>query len=331
MEILNSKLLTFDDVLLVPQYSEMESRALVDVSTNLNRLRLDTPLVSAPMDTITNGEMAVAMARFGGLGIIHRYQTLKEQLTQAETALSYGEDLSGPVGVAVGVKKDYIERAKAAQSAGCNVICVDVAHGHHFLVERALKSLRDSGIYVHLMAGNIGTFQSYIDLADWGADSVRVGLSYGSVCMTKNVTGFGMPTLQAIIDCSLARTLLGRGPAIIADGGIRSSGDIVKALACGADAVMLGFLLAGTKECPQIKQVKDGWAQPIIRGMASKSAQQQYKGSFSNVEGTIKYVEPKGSVSLVITQICDGIRSGVSYSGGRNLKDLRAKARLARI
>ena len=237
--------LSFDDVLLTPLYSSIESRGQVDISSALDeKTTLSMPVISSPMDTVTEQHMAASIGKAGGMGIIHRYNTPKEQATLV--AASIALDRSVPVGVAVGMTGDYIERARKCVMAGADVVCIDVAHGHHAVMERCLKSLKDTIPGIHLMAGNVATLEAFDALASWGADSIRVGIGGGSICSTRMVTGHGLPTFQSVLECS--RTTY--ETKIIADGGIKTTGDMVKALAAGADFVMVGSMLAGTKETP---------------------------------------------------------------------------------
>ena len=207
------------------------------------------------------------------------------------------------------------------------MICVDIAHGHHTLMRHALKTLRNTlGSRVHIMAGNVATLEAFNDLSDWGADSVRVGIGGGSICSTRIQTGHGMPTLQSVINCARSD----RDTMLIADGGIRTSGDIVKALAAGADFVMLGSLLAGTEETPGDTIYDKGGQRKVYRGMASKDAQLDWRGHTASEEGVSSTVPYKGEVSDILASLEKGIRSGLSYSGARSLKELRAKARFIR-
>ena len=235
------KSLSFDDVLLEPKYSDIESRAQIDVSNYLDEYTyLSLPVVASPMDTVTETEMATAISKVGGLGVIHRYNTIEEQVILAKKT-------KGHVAAAIGVTGDYEARAASLVEAGCRILCLDVAHGHHALVRTALKTLRQNlGDKIHLMAGNVATLEAFNDLADWGADSIRVGIGGGSICSTRINTGHGVPTLQSVMDCARSN----RDAKLIADGGIRNAGDIVKARASGADFVMLGSMLAGTDESP---------------------------------------------------------------------------------
>ena len=310
--------LTFDDVLLLPQYSTIESRNNVDLTNNLDSdIRLKIPIISSPMDTITEVKMASAMSAVGGLGIIHRYNTIEEQAAMVRK-------VSGLVGAAIGITGDFEERSAALYDAGARVLCLDVAHGHHVLMERALKTLKDTyGRDVHLMAGNVATLGGFNDLADWGADSIRCGIGGGSICTTRIQTGHGVPGFETILECAKSD----RDAKIIIDGGIKSSGDIVKALAAGADFVMLGSLVAGTTETPgQVITYTDGSKRKAYRGMASKKAQEAWRGKSSSPEGIATTVHYKGSVINILEDLVGGIKSGCSYSGVSNLKELRTNS-----
>ena len=314
---------SYDDVLLVPKYSDIRSRSEVDISTDLgNGLSINLPIISSPMDTISETPMAIAMSSQGGISIIHRYNTVQEQARLVEE--STRRDGSLKVGAAVGVTGDYVQRAMTVYRKGASFICVDVAHGHHILMKEALSELRSAlGKDVHIMAGNVATIEGVNDLSDWGADSVRCNIGGGSICSTRIQTGHGLPGLQTILDC--ART--DRDVSIIADGGIRNSGDIVKALAAGADAVMCGSLLSGTNETPgKVIEEHDGTRWKVYRGMASKEAQIGWRGKYSSFEGVSSRVPYRGSVRSILTDIETGIRSGLSYSGSRNIKELQLNA-----
>ena len=318
--------LSFDDVLLTPLYSSIESRGQVDISSALDeKITLSMPVISSPMDTVTEQHMAASIGKAGGMGIIHRYNTPKEQATLV--AASIALDRSGPVGVAVGMTGDYIERARRCVMAGADVVCVDVAHGHHAVMERCLKSLKDTIPGIHLMAGNVATLEAFDALASWGADSIRVGIGGGSICSTRMVTGHGLPTFQSVLECS--RTTY--ETKIIADGGIKTTGDMVKALAAGADFVMVGSMLAGTKETPgEIFVGKESKKYKVYRGMASSAAQKSWRGKSSTPEGVSTTVPYRGSVEGVFKDIAGGIRSGLSYSGARSLEELRGRASFIR-
>ena len=317
---------TYDDMLLVPQYSDIKSRSEVDLSSDLSaHVTLKLPILSAPMDTVCEGEMAVTMARTGGMGIIHRYNSIDEQVRLAREVSDRGERCFA---AAVGVSGDYQERAASLVDIGVSTLCLDVAHGHHILMKNALQYLRTKfGTSVTLIAGNVCTLEGVNDLADWGADAVRANIGGGSICSTRIVTGHGLPGLQTIFDC--ART--DRDVKIIADGGIKTSGDIVKALAAGADFVMCGSLLAGTEESPgQVITMPDGTRMKEYRGMASKDAQMSWRNRSSTPEGVASYIPYKGSVVDILRDLEGGIRSGLSYTGARNLSELQNKAQWSR-
>jgi len=318
--------LTYDDVLLTPQYSDVESRKEIYIGNFLGdgpKIKLDLPIISAPMDTVTGPDMVVAMAKAGGLGIIHRYNSIEEQCQIVKDAWEKVET----IGAAVGVTGDYLKRASRLVHNGARVLCVDVAHGHHKLVERAIKSIKEMwGDRVHIMAGNVATLEAFNDLADWGADSIRCNIGGGSICSTRIQTGHGMPGLQTLFEC--AKT--DRSTKIIADGGIRTSGDIVKALAAGADFVMLGSMLAGTDESPGEKIVTLKGVQKEYRGMASKEAQLDWRGKFSSNEGVSTLIPYKGQVEDILEDLKNGITSGLSYSGARTILELQAKAKFIR-
>ena len=309
----------FDDVLLVPKYSDICSRKEVSIDSSLsNRVTLNIPIISSPMDTITESVMATEMNNLGGLGIIHRYNTIEEQASMVSNV----EGIHAAA--AIGVSGDYLERASSLIDAGANLLCIDVAHGHHSMMRHALKTLRNTfGYDIHIMAGNVATLDGFNDLADWGADSIRVGIGGGSICSTRIQTGHGMPTLQSIIDCSYSD----RDATLIADGGIRNSGDITKALAAGADAVMLGSLLSGTNETPgDILFDDSGKKCKAYRGMASVEAQIDWRGHASSVEGVSSVVSTKGSVSNVVGGLVTGIKSGLSYTGSKTIKSFQSSA-----
>lgn len=319
--------LCFDDILLVPQDSKVNSRKEVDLSMDINRGKMILPVISAPMDTVTEENMAVAMGRAGGLGIVHRYMSIGAQCKMVYGAWEY-EGL--PIGAAVGAKDDYLERAEQLVTSGACVILVDTANGHSDYAINAVKQLRSElGTSVHIMAGNVSTRDAYINLALAGADSVRVGIGGGSVCTTRQVSGHGVPTLASVIDCYEAkRSFRGSNlPGIIADGGIRTTGDMVKAFAAGADAVMVGSMLAGTTETPG--EVING--RKSYRGMASASAQQDWRGFVGGAEGVDTTTPTRGSVYDVLSDIRAGIQSGCSYSGVDRLADLANKAKYVRV
>ncbi len=326
------KALSFDDVLLEPQYSEIESRDDVDLSVAMGPFNFEIPIIAAPMDTVCGPEMAAAMASRGGLGILHRYCSIEEQVDMVKRFNDLTA-ITGEVGAAIGVTGDYYERFCSLAWKGVKIFCLDVAHGHHVNVKRALKFLRaNSADNIHFIAGNIATAQAYGDLAEWGADVVRIGVGSGSLCTTRTQTGHGVPTLQSVMDCAKEKIplLTWRNPPIISDGGHKNSGDIVKALAAGADFVMLGSMLAGTDEAPgstTFCQSDDGKEYRFYRGMASREAQEGWRGSVRSIEGVSTKIPYKGSVKDILDIIEMRIRSGLSLAGAQNIKELQQKAK----
>lgn len=313
-----SRGLTFDDVLLVPNYGNV-SRDDGSVETALGSHPFDIPLISANMDTITGVEMAIAMAKLGGLGILHRFMSVEENVTAYRSTLG----LLGPrggVGVSVGVGEEEVRRAEALYMAGARLFCVDVAHAHCKLAGKMIKYLRPFND-IFIIAGNVATYGGADYLVGCGADAVKVGIGAGSVCTTREVTGFGVPQLTAITDCARIDR------PVIADGGIRTSGDAVKALAAGATMVMLGEMLAGTDETQAL-------AKGRYRGMASTEAREDYfkgESGWRAAEGITIKVEPKGSVAAVIREIVGGIKSGLSYAGAKDLNELRRKVQFIEV
>ncbi|GAB4528703.1 MAG: IMP dehydrogenase [Anaerolineales bacterium] len=457
--------LTFDDVLLVPQRSAITSRSAVDTSTELVAgIKLAIPIVGANMDTVTEAPMAVALAQIGGIGILHRFMSIEEQVAQVrqvkrsesfvvenphtipphislaearrtmqqegigglvvvnedgcllgllttrdvllapddslpvEAAMTprdrllvatEGEqwesarqilyehrieklplvderdrvvglitskdiiklnehpqatkDAKGRlrVGVAIGVHPEDLERAVSCVQAGADVLVLDVAHGHADLALEMVQAVKRRLPDIPLIGGNVATPEGVRDLVAAGADAVKVGVGAGSICITRIVTGFGVPQLSAIMEC--AREAQRLGVPIIADGGIRTSGDITKALAAGASTVMLGSLLAGTDESPGVTVVRHGRRYKVVRGMASLTANVARKrvgrdedlsqDDWERVvpEGVEAMVPYRGRVADILYQLTGGLRSGMSYAGARTIPELWQQAEFVRI
>ncbi len=456
--------LSYDDVLLVPKRSPVKSRKEISTETYLTRnIKLKIPIVSANMDTVTEADMAIAMAELGGIGIIHRFNTIEQQVREVQKVKRYrtafienpitisanaklGEareimaehditsllvldakdklvgiltsrdirfkppenvpikNLMTPkeklivgkvgitidgvkkllmrhkieklpiiksdwslaglitskdlykktkypdstldkkdkliVGAAIGVKEDSLPRAEALINAGADVLCVDIAHGHSDLAIETVKKIKKKFPNVPLIAGNIATAEGAKDLIEAGADCIKVGVGPGSICTTRIVTGSGFPQLSAVMDC--AKVADKYKIPIIADGGIKYSGDITKAIGAGASTVMLGSLLAGTEESPGIALIKNGKKYKVVRGMASygakfgREAKEKNKLSFEDVldfvpEGIEANVPYRGNVSEVIHQLVGGLRSGMSYVGARKIEDFCGKAKFVQI
>jgi len=455
--------LTFDDVLLVPRRSPVRSRKDVDLSTNLSRnIKLNIPIVSANMDTVTESAMAISMARNGGIGIIHRFMPVERQVEEvlkvkrAESIIIEHPYTIGPnatvadarslmqekgvkglpvvdgnakllgiltsrdllfedrdsrskvselmtpakelltarvgtsiddarqllckhkieklpvvdeegylrglitskdmvtlaerpeackdakgqliVGAAVGIREGYLDRARALVKAGVDVLVVDVAHGHSEWVLEVVRRLKRELSQVEVIAGNVATPEGTKDLIEAGADAVKVGIGSGSICITRIVTGAGVPQLTAVLECAeVARDL---NVPIIADGGIRNSGDITKALAAGASSTMIGSLLAGTDESPGVEVMRNGRKYKLHRGMASVGASMKRGTPESEdesalleyvAEGIEAFVPYRGTSHEIIAQLVGGIRSGMSYCGARTLGELWQNASFVRL
>jgi len=342
--------LSFDDVLLVPRKSDLSSRSDVDLSTNLTRkIKINFPLVSSAMYNVTESEMAIAMAKEGGLGIIHRFMTIEEECEHVKRVKECEFEKKGfplasvdkkgrlLVGASIGVKNDFIKRTEALLNAGCDIITIDVAHGHMEKVIKAIKQIKREFEDVNLIAGNVATYEAAKDLAEAGADCIKVGIGPGSTCITRIVTGFGVPLFTSLIECS--KILKEYDVTLMADGGMRSSGDIVKALAAGASIAMCGFIFSGTDEAPgEIIEV-NGKKFKQFNGMFSLHANKKLK-SIENenlennrviTEGVEAFVPYKGRLSDVFFKIAGGIRHGLSYCGARNIQELQEKAKFIKI
>jgi IMP dehydrogenase len=322
----NDKQLCFDDILMVPQYADIESRSDINLRMTIGKAEtahtMSLPIIAAPMDTVCESEMAIAMRDNGGLGIIHRYNTLEKQIQEAKKA----SEKQVAFGAAVGARGDYLDRAYQLVLAGASMILIDTANGHSEYTIKAVSDLRKLiGRKIHIMAGNVSTYDGFARLSDAGANSVRVGIGGGSVCTTRIMTGHGIPTLASIM--SIKSKIQDKYPtSIVADGGIRNSGDAVKALAAGADAVMLGSKLAGCEEAPGTIYINENGKFKTFRGMASREAQQDAFGRVSVAEGVSTMVEYTGKVKNVLDEFRGGIASGCSYTGVNNLKDLYEEA-----
>lgn len=315
---MQNQAITFDDVLLVPSYNHHESRRVVDISMTdrLGKLHLDLPVMSSNMDTITESAMANFMQSKGGIGVLHRFLSVEDNIAEFKKC-------KGKVFVSVGCSEAELSRAEALRDAGAEYFCVDVAHAHAKYVGKTLKSLRKILKNQSIMAGNVATYAGADYLASCGADIIKAGIGGGSVCSTRIKTGFGIPMLTCIQDC--ART----DRSIVADGGIKTSGDIVKALAFGADFVMIGGMLAGTEPTPgQVIEKEDGSKVKRYRGMASREAQEDFLGQmheWKTAEGVATEVAYKETQDLIIADIVGGLRSGLTYAGSDSITELQRK------
>ena len=326
MQILDDsrEMITFDDVLIQPNYSEVRSRSDVSLSTKLSEwLSLDIPIIASNMDTVCGAQMAGAMDHLGGMGTIHRNKTHPERIRDIRALRNNNRK----VGVAVGVNELFLGPVSKYLEAGVSMVVLDIAHGDSLHALNAIETIRNladrKGSAVCIVGGNVATGRAVYRMHDAGANCVKIGIGPGAACSTRESTGVGVPQLSAIIECAEAADSLGLSS--IADGGIRSAGDVAKALAAGVDAVMLGSMLAGTSEAPGGIVTVNGEHFKSYRGMASAGAGSTY------VEGVEGHVPFKGSASGVINTITNGLRSSFSYVGAHNLDDFRAKANFVRV
>jgi IMP dehydrogenase len=328
--------LTFDDVLLIPARSDILPTAVSTETRLTNEIRLDIPILSAAMDTVTDARLAIALGRLGGLGVIHRNLSVADQAEEVRRA----KDADVLVGAAVGVAGDADERAAALVGAGVDVIVVDTAHGHSAAVVRMVEKVK-ARHRVEVIAGNVATAEGTEELIAAGADCVKVGMGPGAICTTRIVAGAGMPQITAVFDCAEAADR--HGIPICADGGIQHSGDIAKAIGAGAWTVMLGGLLAGVDESPGDVVETDEGSFKSYRGMGSLGAMEARRsrdrygqadvGEFSKLvpEGVEGRVRALGPLAVVVHQLVGGLRAGMGYAGAATIDDLRTNARFVRI
>jgi len=383
--------LTYDDVNIVPKYSELESRDKVDLTARFTKNTvLSIPIVASPMDTVTEYDMAKEMLDWGGVGVIHRFQSIEKQARMMRSLhyewdkyFDVGMDITGkdeertidreydewwdnfdgrhwnhpptksdwedlkdrfywadsmirdekiwskrPLCAAVGVKGDYLERAKELVNNGCNVLFIDIAHGHHKLMSNAISKLKGEN-NVEVVAGSVATAEGVRFLCEQGADSVRIGVGNGSLCETRIRTGVGVPQVSALLDAVAVAD--NYNTPVIADGGVRTIGDVCKGLGCGADTIMLGSLLSGTKESPgEIEKVGE-WPNEQLFKKYRGSASRDFKGNDKNVEGNHKIIPYKGKVKRILHDIRDGINSSCSYVGASNISEYHSKVEFVEV
>ena len=328
--------LTFDDLLLLPKYSDVLPSE-TDISLKLTKkISLKVPFLSSAMDTVTESEMAIALANAGGIGIIHRNLNIKSQAKE----LVKVKKKKLNVGAAIGTNVEDLERAKSLIDNGCDLIVIDTAHGHSKKVIDTLTKLKKINLKVPICVGNIATGEAAKKLYNSGADIIKVGIGPGSICTTRMVAGIGVPQISAIMD--VKKELKNKNIKIISDGGIKFSGDIAKALAAGADAIMMGSIFAGTHESPGKKFKLKGKIYKIYRGMgsigamSSGSANRYFQKNFKDKskfvpEGVEGRVEFKGKVSDIIYQLKGGLRSSMGYIGAKNLSQISKNAKFIKI
>lgn len=343
--------LTFDDVLLIPAESHVLPND-VDLKVQLaDNLKLNVPFLSASMDTVTEANMAIAMAQNGGLGVIHKNMAIEAQAAEVTKVKAMAGGAAYPLAAvdaqgrlltaaAVGVTSDTFDRAQALLDAGVDAIIIDTAHGHSAGVLRKVAEIREAYPDATLIAGNVATGAGTRALFEAGVDVVKVGIGPGSICTTRVVAGVGVPQLTAIYDAAEVAQEFKK--PIIADGGIKYSGDIVKALAAGGNAVMLGSMLSGTDEAPGEIFEEDGEKFKSYRGMGSiaamehGSADRYFQGGVNEAnklvpEGIEARVAYKGSVSDILFQMVGGLRSGMGYTGSATVQELIDNAQFVRI
>lgn len=321
-----SKGYSFDDVLIVPKYNKINSRKEVSFKTQVTKnYFLDMPLVAANMDSVCESKMAIAIGRLGGLGVLHRFMTIEEQAKEVKKVKEQKLICAAAIGL-----KDYKERTKALFESGVNILVLDIAHGHSKRTGKALDWIKENYPSLDIMVGNIATKDAAKYFLSKGADAIKVGIGPGSVCITRGMTGAGVPQITAIMDAY--EETQGRIP-ICADGGIRFPGDVVKAIGAGADSVMSGSLFAGTDESPGSIFEKSGKKYKEYRGMASYGATikklkldgEKYK-EVIHVEGKSSSVLYKGPIKPIIEKFLGGLASGMTYIGAKSIDEIKGKA-----
>ncbi|MAX67430.1 MAG: guanosine monophosphate reductase [Halobacteriovoraceae bacterium] len=317
--------LTYDDVLLMPRHCEITSRKIPNLETRLTKnKKMALPFIAANMDTVTEYDMAKKMAQMGAHAILHRFMTTEQQVQMVKKLLELRGEIEGlHVSASVGVKEEGMKRADALADAGVEILTLDIAHGDSVMMLETLEYIKKTHPHIDVIAGNVAMPDGVARFISAGADAVKVGIGPGSMCTTRIITGCGVPQLTAVSLC-VAQARKHDIP-VIADGGIKTSGDIVKAFAAGADSVMLGSMLSGTLETPG--EIKGGMKK--YRGMASKDAQVSWRGNMQQgmaPEGESRMIPCKGSVENVIDELAGGVRSGMTYLNANELSEIATNA-----
>mgnify|MGYP006083662295 CR=1 FL=1 len=328
--------LTFDDVLLVPNYSSvLPSETKLGVNLG-NNLELKIPFLSSAMDTVTESRMAITIAQKGGLGIIHRNLSTVDQSKEIKKV----KKKNLIVGAAVGTNNDDLTRTKSILAAGVDLIVIDTAHGHSEKVLKILNKIKKISANVPICVGNIASGEAALKLYSEGADILKVGIGPGSICTTRIIAGIGVPQITALME--VKKSLKKKKIKIISDGGIKFSGDLIKGLAAGADAIMMGSIFAGTDESPGKKFKYKNKFYKLYRGMGSTGAmsagssnryfQKNYKDKSKFVpEGVEARVPYKGSINEILYQLQGGLRSSMGYIGAKMIKEIQKKAKFIKI
>jgi IMP dehydrogenase len=325
---------SYGDLILKPEYSTIKSRAKVNFETKITKnYSLSMPLIASDMSTICESEMAIAFGEIGGLGVIHRFLPIKKQVEEVKKVKEKNLLCAAAVGV-----KDYKKRVPALIESGLEILVIDIAHGHSKQAKETLKWIKKnySNFPVDVMVGNIATANAAREFCNRGADAVKVGIGPGSMCTTRIMTGYGVPQMTAIMDCYTQTS--GRIP-LCADGGITVPGDVVKAIGAGANTVMIGYVIAGTNETPGKIIHKEGKEYKEYMGMASYDAtikRHHLDGKKADnlslhVEGEKTLVECRGPVKRILTKYLQGLASGMSYGGAKNIEDICGKAEFIEI
>ncbi len=337
--------LSFDDVLLIPNYSDVLPKE-TNTETKLTKtITIKIPIISSPMDTVTESLMAIEMAKNGGVGVIHRNMDIKDQVREVEKVKEVEPDSKSSrgkhggllVGAAVGVGEESFERVKKLIDAHVDFIVIDTSHGHSKRVIDFLKRIKDKFPDTPIISGNVVTGDGAMALLEAGSDAIKVGIGVGSICTTRIVTGVGVPQFTAIVNAyEVAKEY---NVPVISDGGIRSSGDIVKAIGGGADSVMIGSLLAGCDESPAELIEREGKKYKYYRGMGSLPAMKKGSADRYGEDGRVKMVPEgveslapyRGKVKDVLFELVSGLRSGMGYAGAKTIEELKKKAKFYRI
>jgi len=338
--------LTFDDVTLIPGIAKVPAHKVSTKSRLTKKINLEIPIISAAMDTVTGAKMAIRMAQLGGLGMIHRNLSIKEQAKEvekvkkakAEKGSAIDKNKKLLVAAAIGTSGDYLKRVEALANAGVDIVSIDLAHGSTEWARKAIFEIKKRFKDIGLIAGNAANYEGARYLADAGADSIKVGIGGGSICTTRVITGVGVPSVTAIIE--VKRALASYNLPLIIDGGLRYSGDLVKAIVAGADCGMCGSLLAGTNEAPGRMIKKDGCKYKLYRGMSVKEAMNSRTKdryySKDNEEahtsqGVSGLVACKGSAQTIIDVFIGGVKAGMENIGVANIKKLQENGKFYRV